>query len=309
MYVSCRKVFHDRRILILTLTRLCNLRCKICPQRKNSQIIDPSTAKRAIELFIASFPNSNCLLIRFFGGEPLLVFKLLKRLLPFSICKAKENNKIIFFNMTTNALLLDKTKISFFKKIKNFELIINSYTLFKQKIHPSLFSLKNLSINIAIDPDFADRLAGIFYKLLETGFRSFNFLPSYFTYWNKTDLKNLNSEFKTIVNFLNRVDRSLKIHIKNKFNFSSIPLANQSINIDCNGDIYPNNLVFLKRFSSLKSIFRLGNVNKDHDLQKAFTHSAIFDYNKIFRDRLPKSILESNYKVDDMLSNFVNSLS
>ncbi len=313
MYVCCRTVFQERNVLILTITHSCNLRCKVCPLSKKYQVITLETAKRAVNLFLStpSSPNHNNYLIRFFGGEPLLEFKLLKKLIPHSINNARNNDKKITFHLTTNGLLLNEAVLDYFKRFKDFELVVSSRFFLKiknKRIFRTLFILPNLCLNFFIDPNTINEFPRSFFHFLKLGFKNFNFLPAYFTVWNTEDLKKMEKGLRIISVFLNKFGHKLDIHIKNIYNISSEPLFNQNLTIDCNGDVYPNNLVFFKKFSYLKGRFKLGNVHKVSDFSKLLGKSEFINYKEVIRRDFSDDILESTYKVDSILSQFVGDL-
>ena len=78
------------RMLTLEITRKCNLNCEYCSFGKHypryrshgSGTIDASIAEQAIKYHL-DFPNSGRT-ITFYGGEPLLEFDLMSRLVLFA---------------------------------------------------------------------------------------------------------------------------------------------------------------------------------------------------------------------------------
>lgn len=309
MYTSCRKVFHERDILILTVTRRCNLRCPVCPLERKNQSIEFSSAKKAISSFLSN-SSSKEFLIRFFGGEPLLEFNLVKDIIHYAGHYAKTNGKKIVFNLTTNGILLDAKKIDFFGKTNDFELIINSYSLSKvrDEFIKSACGLAHVSVNVAIDPLTADCFLYDFFNLLKKGFRNFNFLPAYFTLWDRQKLKKVEQGLNIISSFLNKFGSTLNIQVKNIHNTSDIPLFNSSLTIDCDGCIYPSNLVLSKRLSRYKKELLLGNIRSLENSSEAFRRKS-FDYKKILKQALEREILHSTGNVDRLLSGFVRDLS
>lgn len=110
--------------LILILTEMCNLRCKYCiysdeyPDEVTytNDHMTLETAKKAIDLYFEIYEKRKLRglnkrpSITFYGGEPLLEFKLIKEI----VCYAENINKDIKFNFTTNGVLLNDEMISFF---------------------------------------------------------------------------------------------------------------------------------------------------------------------------------------------------
>jgi uncharacterized protein len=114
--------FHlSRKIQMLTLqvTQNCNLRCKYCvysgnynnrSHRKVNMSFD--TAKRGIDYLIEHSVDSKQVALGFYGGEPLLVFDLIKKCILYA--EEKGEGKKITFNLTSNGTLLSDEMVRFF---------------------------------------------------------------------------------------------------------------------------------------------------------------------------------------------------
>jgi sulfatase maturation enzyme AslB (radical SAM superfamily) len=267
-----------------------------------------STAQRSLNLFSKSALNPNGFLIRLFGGEPLLEFETIKRIYLLSMKMAESQNKPIFFNLTTNGLLLTKDKIDFFCRLKNFEIIVNSYTFSNRNDLGSLFSLPHLSLNFFINQRSLINFETCFLNFLKLGFRNFNFLPSYFTHWDQASLKKIEYGFKKISSFINKFGGVLNIKVKNKFNFGAVPLFNRNITVDCNGDIYPSNAFFAKPFIGYAKKFKLGNVNSIRSFKKIKRLIMQADLGKIVEKCTPFRVLKSTINIDYKLTEFISSL-
>lgn len=107
--------------LVLQVTQACNLTCYYCPyanitdkklQRNHtSRTMELETAKKAVDFYMQhSYENEKCV-VSFYGGEPFLVFDLMKEVIEYveKVAVGKE----IMFNVTTNATLLTDEMISF----------------------------------------------------------------------------------------------------------------------------------------------------------------------------------------------------
>ncbi|MCS3901187.1 radical SAM protein [Methanococcus voltae] len=137
------------KYLILKLTNNCNLRCKYCYANLSSDLdgdisnrnMDFETAKKAID-YLLSIDNN--LKIQFTGGEPLLNFELLKKIVEYcnnlnlqiknenkrenkrenKINKINKLNKLnnkkynIKFAIQTNGTIINSEIIEFIKKFK-----------------------------------------------------------------------------------------------------------------------------------------------------------------------------------------------
>ncbi len=103
--------------LTLILTEECNLGCVYCyGQENNTGRMSQATALRAIDWFVGQAGNVQDLNVTFFGGEPLLMFPLMKKVADYALAKAKAASKEIAFQITTNGTLLDEEIIDFLKE-------------------------------------------------------------------------------------------------------------------------------------------------------------------------------------------------
>lgn len=109
--------FHSNKEIYrlrLAVTTACVLRCKYCFVRKTNKAIPYPIAIKAVNLLLESRGAKKLLMI--YGGEPLLCFDLLKRIINFARNKAKSLNKSLIISVGTNGILLDQEKLDFFKK-------------------------------------------------------------------------------------------------------------------------------------------------------------------------------------------------
>lgn len=101
------------KTFILHLTDACNLRCRYCyhaewpDQPSAKKAMDERTALGAVDFLLAHSGNLENVVIVFFGGEPLLNFKLIPIVASYAKQKASEQKKRIDFAITTNGTLLE----------------------------------------------------------------------------------------------------------------------------------------------------------------------------------------------------------
>jgi len=182
-YLPCY-LNHRMRHMILQITQDCNFRCTYCIYSENAnekqrthlnKKMDWETAKKAIDFFIQhSSDIMNTCSIGFYGGEPLLEIKTIKKCVEY--IKYEYSAKDIRFNISTNGSLLSDENIEFLLKynflvqisldatkdindknrrlasdglgtfdmiLSNIEKICSKYTEF----------LKNININAVYDPE------------------------------------------------------------------------------------------------------------------------------------------------------------
>lgn len=100
--------------LILELTGRCNLRCGYCIYNEsfdgnrnfNNEDMTEEVALKAIDYFFEHCDEK--MSITFYGGEPLVKFELLKKLIEYSLKKNQEFKKQVRFGFTTNLTLMTK---------------------------------------------------------------------------------------------------------------------------------------------------------------------------------------------------------
>jgi uncharacterized protein len=121
--------------LTLEVTENCNFRCEYCLFSDNcrdlrnhsEKFMDFLTAKKAIEYYFSLLKENrkyNPLrvpTIGFYGGEPLLNFKLIKKCVEY--IKSEHNDNVVF-NITTNGSLMDK-KIGKWLLENNFSILVS----------------------------------------------------------------------------------------------------------------------------------------------------------------------------------------
>ena len=117
------------RQLILQVTQKCNLRCDYCvysgtyKNREHSHLsMSSETAERLIDFFIKRTKDSKNITVSFYGGEPLLNFKLIKHCVNY--IETRYYGRNIEFAMTTNGTVLDENIIAFLAE-KNVDLLIS----------------------------------------------------------------------------------------------------------------------------------------------------------------------------------------
>lgn len=106
------------KALCLHLAHDCNLRCRYCFAGQGSfggerRQMPQEVAKAAVDFLLAASGNRRHLAIDFFGGEPLLNWRVLQNTVEYGRRRAAALGKELAFTVTTNALLLDEEKTSY----------------------------------------------------------------------------------------------------------------------------------------------------------------------------------------------------
>lgn len=116
--------------LTIELTGNCNLRCKYCIYNDyyegnrsfNTSNIDFETAKKAID-YVYSHSNKERMAITFYGGEPLLNFKVMKQCIDYCLTYVKHPN--LHFSFTTNLTLMTEEIANYVAQIPNMSILLS----------------------------------------------------------------------------------------------------------------------------------------------------------------------------------------
>jgi len=107
--------------LILSVTEDCNFRCEYCMysgsyenrrSHNKSNDLQWDIAKRAVDFFITNSNMSEFKSIGFYGGEALLRFKFIKKIVEY----ARSIDPDLTYSITTNGSLLDEKILEFFQE-------------------------------------------------------------------------------------------------------------------------------------------------------------------------------------------------
>ena len=109
------------KALCLHIAHDCNLACRYCFAEEGEYkgkrgLMSYEVGKQALDFLIANSANRRNLEVDFFGGEPLMNFKVVKDLVKYGREQEKIHNKKFRFTLTTNGVLLDDDIIEFANK-------------------------------------------------------------------------------------------------------------------------------------------------------------------------------------------------
>ncbi len=109
------------KALCLHVAHTCNLNCEYCfaSQGKyngDRAVMSFEVGKRALDFLVENSGSRRNLEVDFFGGEPLMNFDVVKKLVEYARSIEKEKNKNFRFTLTTNGVLIDDDVIEFANK-------------------------------------------------------------------------------------------------------------------------------------------------------------------------------------------------
>ncbi len=107
--------------MCLHISHDCNMRCKYCfadggDYKRARGLMSYECGCKAIDFLLEKSKGIKNLELDFFGGEPLLNFDVVKKLVAYGREKEKQYGKNIRFTITTNGVLLDDESIDFINK-------------------------------------------------------------------------------------------------------------------------------------------------------------------------------------------------
>ena len=121
-FYDLAKEFKDRQSVLkaicLHVAHTCNMDCGYCFAGKGQYhgeraLMSYETGQRALDYLIEHSGNRHNLEVDFFGGEPLMNWQVVKKLVAYGRSREKESGKKFRFTLTTNGLLLDDEVIEF----------------------------------------------------------------------------------------------------------------------------------------------------------------------------------------------------
>ncbi|MBR3569687.1 MAG: thioether cross-link-forming SCIFF peptide maturase [Oscillibacter sp.] len=106
------------KALCLHVAHTCNLNCSYCfasqgRYRGERALMPFETGKRALDFLIEHSGTRTNLEVDFFGGEPLMNWEVVKRLVGYARSAEKAHGKRFRFTLTTNGMLIDDDVIEF----------------------------------------------------------------------------------------------------------------------------------------------------------------------------------------------------
>ena len=109
------------KALCLHIAHDCNLACRYCFAEEGEYhgrraLMSYETGKQALDFLIANSGNRRNLEVDFFGGEPLMNWKVVKDLVRYGREQEKIHDKNFRFTLTTNGVLLNDEIMEFCNK-------------------------------------------------------------------------------------------------------------------------------------------------------------------------------------------------
>lgn len=273
----------------LAITTKCNLNCDYCFVKKTNEDMGWGTAKNAIDLLLESEGEDKLLSI--YGGEPLLNFRLIEKICPYAILQAKRLKKNLTMSICTNATLLEKERLDFFRKygvrliislvgekadhdkFRNFGKDKGSYEIIA-RILPMVFKKippEYLGVSFCLFPSTVQGMKENFNHLLNLGFNYINFeIIHHFQDWHEEAQEKFQSGLNNIIKLvLNNIPKGNFIFL-NPINWEiKYQKISQSMSLECpfwyKVEIYPSGAMAFSPFllnSPNSEKYLIGNINQ-----------------------------------------------
>ncbi len=106
------------KALCLHIAHDCNLGCRYCFAEEGEYhgrraLMSFEVGKKALDFLIANSGNRRNLEVDFFGGEPLMNWEVVRRLVEYGRSREKDHGKRFRFTLTTNGILLNDEIMEF----------------------------------------------------------------------------------------------------------------------------------------------------------------------------------------------------
>ncbi len=258
--------------IITHITTACNYDCSYCDVKKDRRFISQKQKKDVIDFI---WKNQNSInRFKFFGGEPLLTFNDIRDVID-------QSNQYIWnnFEIVTNTTLLNDKIWEYLQKyFSHIFFSIDSENIFLyEKVLEFIKKHtleKKLYFNLIISPWKETVALAQFQKLYDAGVRGFNILPVYFTQtWSKWNLQEL---WKIMKNILDKSlqDTSLRLYGFMENLGYDTSLANNTIFIDIDGEVYYSDIASTFSWEKIKQDLHLWNVT---NLELDDLHETTFE--------------------------------
>lgn len=112
----------DIRSMLLFVAQECNMACVYCygqgGEYANKGMMNADAAFKAVDWLMENSGDAESVNVGFFGGEPMMNFPLVKKVVKYAKAAAENRGKKVTFGMTTNGSLLSDQRIAFLKQEK-----------------------------------------------------------------------------------------------------------------------------------------------------------------------------------------------
>jgi uncharacterized protein len=190
-------------VMDLDLTVACNLRCTYCFKEKWNEHMEEQVAFDALLWLLHASGPVRDVGVNFMGGEPLIRFKLIQKIVPFGKRRAAQMGKNMNFGMTTNGTLVTDKVVDFWKEWgmgfhtsidgtpevqdRNRPMVSGqgSSRLVEKNVPKILAYRPNTTARSTVVPETAGSLVESYKYFRSLGYKDIAFVPGAPSLWNK----------------------------------------------------------------------------------------------------------------------------
>ncbi len=263
-------------MLVLTVTRQCDLRCAYCrtPQ-DNGPTLTGADCTRALEIYVRRFGGGD---VKLFGGEPLLAPDATRA----AIEAAQAEPAIRRIYLSTNGVALDDDWLALMAQTPKLVLTLSldgrpeDHDRFRRlrttgegsyapatALLPQLVDLPRVVITQTIAPQTAARADDNLAHLLTLGFRRFNLLPVYYRPWTADQITALRGALDRMrLHIIHRWENDRRFYLRNLYTWSPTPFFNRGFVVDADRRIHPSNAGLWGDFEGLLDESSVGDLDR-----------------------------------------------
>lgn len=275
----------------MDLTVECNLRCTYCFKEKWNEHMEEQVAFDAIVWLIHASGDAKELHISLMGGEPLLRFKLIKKLVPFAKRRAVQHGKTISFGITTNGTLVTDEVVEFWRRWDmGFHTSIDgppdvqdrnrpttsgkgSARLVEKSAKRILRYRRNTTARCTVVPGSAGNIVESYKYFRSIGYEDIAFVPGGYRDWDEASLRLFEDQFRQVADLLmadlragrrvvlKGVDEYANARVRQYRFESPCGAARGTVLIDIHGDIWPCH----RWNKESEATWRLGSIYEQFD--------------------------------------------
>ncbi len=256
------EVGNKRLSIYLHLTMDCNLRCRYCYSgEKRQDRMSLRVGKKAIDFFM---DRSDDLVFRFFGGEPLLEFPLLKGIVAYSEAQALQRKKKVEHSIVTNGTLFTEEVADYCQRHwigysctfdgtrqaqdanRVFPSGKGSFATVEHNIPFLLRCVPFVHIVRVVSPKNVAFLSDSVDYLLKKGFSNISLSPDYTHTRFRESLPHIKDEYLRLTDiYMDYLKRGKPIFLnifepgESLYHRGPCRLGDEEFSVDCFGNIYP----------------------------------------------------------------------
>lgn len=302
-------------MLILTVTRACDLRCSYCPTAKDGwPSLTPEQAVEAVDLFAQRGGGE----IKLFGGEPLLVPEVCSA----AIHAALKHDNVTRIQLSTNGRKLTPEWLQRVRDNPRLLLVVSmdgrpeDHRRFRRgpesydalmALWPELLATPRFVVTMVSPPATAKHAEANFLHLRGLGVRRFNFLPGYYLPWREDQLSALTEGFDAIATHIRQSwTDGERLYVKNLFTRAPTPFFNTGMVVDSDGTIHPSNVGLSGKLDALRDQTRAGTLEAPPSPQALAEKAS--QINGLLQQTLDPHVWASTQAVDAELTRFCEGL-